>query len=226
MFWSGRGRLTGSTINNIDRLYVKQLRSMFAVEDMIADVLTNLERTGRLGNTYLFFMSDNGLHHGEHRIGSEKNTPFEESIRSPLIVIGPGVPAGARIDAMASNIDLGPTFAQLSGIAAPDFVDGRSLVPVLDGTVPAGWRDAILSELLNGPPSGGFSVLRSGSYAYFAYGAGVRELYDLAADPYQLDNIITSAPQALVDDLETRFAALAACGSAGPAPCQQADGGS
>jgi N-acetylglucosamine-6-sulfatase len=224
-FWSQRRGLDGKHIRDIDRLYVKQLRAMLAVEEMIADILRALEAEGRLDNTYLFFLSDNGLHHGEHRIRSEKNTPYEESIRSPLLVIGPGVPAGVEIDAMTSNIDLGPTFAELAGGAAPDFVDGRSLVPMLDGTAPGGWRGGILSEFLNGPPKGGFTVLRSGVHAYIAYGSGTRELYDLAADPYQLENIIDTAPQALVEDLESQYAALSSCGLEGPATCQEVDGG-
>jgi N-acetylglucosamine-6-sulfatase len=224
-YWSNNRSLDGQAIKNIDSLYIKQQRAMFAVEDLIADVMAALEQTGRLENTYLFFLSDNGLHHGEHRIHSEKNTPFEESIRSPLLVIGPGVPAGVEVDAMTSNIDLGPTFAELAGIAAPDFVDGRSLVPMLDGSSPSGWREAVLSELLNGPPSGGFTVLRSGPYALFAYGSGTRELYDLDADSYQPENIIDTASPALVDELEAQFDALADCGSDGPSTCQQVDGG-
>jgi arylsulfatase A-like enzyme len=221
--WSKRGPLKGKSIRNIDSNYLKQVKSMLAVENMIEDVIAALEDAGRLNNTYIVFTSDNGLHHGEHRIGLDKNTPFEESTRAPLVVVGPGVPAGASSDAMVSLIDLGPTFADLAGTTAPDFVDGRSLTPLLDGSTPPGWRDAVISELLRGPKKG-FVVLRSGPYVYTAYGDGDRELYDLSVDPYQLENIAASAPQSLLDDLEARLDALAACGGTGTA-CQSVDGG-
>ncbi len=222
--WRNQNVLDGKNISAIDTVYVKQLKTMFSVEDMIQRVLDTLAATGRLNNTYIIFTSDNGYHHGEHRIGSEKNTPFEESTRVSLMVMGPDVPAGATTDGLASVIDIGPTLADLAGVAPPGFVDGRSLVPLLGGGVPGSWRDAIVSELLLGP-KGGFVVLRSGSYVYTAYGDGDRELYDLSEDPYQLDNIAGTASATLLASLQARLDALASCGVAGPATCQAGDGG-
>jgi N-acetylglucosamine-6-sulfatase len=221
--WRNRDALSGQRISEIDGFYVKQVRSMYAVEDMVADVLAALETTNRLDNTYVFFTSDNGYHHGEHRIPEDKQTPFDEVIRAPLFVLGPGVPAGAGTAARASVVDLGPTFAELAGIAGPDFVDGRSLVPFLDGGSASGWREAVIAEL-EGGAGGGFVALRSGPYAYVEYASGAMELYDLDRDPYQIDNIIDSAPPGLIDDLQDQLAALAACGASGPS-CQEADGG-
>jgi arylsulfatase A-like enzyme len=221
------GDMSHKRVKAADSLYVKQLRAMFAVEDMIADVIDALREQNRLDNTYLFFASDNGLHHGEHGIVNNKNTPFEESIRTPLIVLGPGVPAGQTTEAMASLIDLGPTFAALAGVAAPDFVDGRSLKPVLQsGNTPVGWRTTVLSELLRGPKKG-LTALRTGPHAYVAYGDGDRELYDLEHDPYELDQLYETAPSSLKDDLEAQYQALHDCGAEGgePTTCQDADGG-
>lgn len=222
--WSGRDGLSSQMITDIDGFYQRQVRSMFAVEDMIADVLSALERTSRLDNTYVFFTSDNGLHHGEHRIPGDKQTPFEEVIRAPLLVLGPGVPAHVTTGGMSSVVDLGPTIAELAGIAAPDFADGRSLVSLLDGNPPASWREAVLSEL-EGGYGGGFAVLRSGQYSYAVYQSGARELYDLDDDPYQLENLMDSAPQPLIDDLQAQLDALTSCGLEGPALCQEVDGG-
>ena len=59
---------------------------------------------------------------------------------------GPGVPAGAVTDSIALNIDFAPTFAELTGVSPADFVDGRSLVPLLDGDPPAEWRHGFLVE--------------------------------------------------------------------------------
>jgi N-acetylglucosamine-6-sulfatase len=223
--WKDRGLLTGSRIRDIDGTYARQLKSMLAVEEMLQDVIAALQAQNRLDNTYVVFASDNGYHHGEHRIGLDKNSPFEESTRTPLMVVGPGIPAGATTDAMVSLIDLGPTFAELAGVDPPSFVDGRSLVPLFDGNPPPDWRDAVISELLNGP-NGGFRVLRTGPYVYTAYGNGERELYDLSVDPYQLDNIAGSAPQALLNELQARIDDFGICGSDGHATCQAVDGGS
>ena len=105
-----------------------------------------MSATGALDNTYIVFTSDNGYHLGEHGIPLGKQSPYDESLRVPLIVRGPGVPAGAVVDAMALNIDLAPTFAELAGASPADFVDGRSLVPLLDGDPPAEWRHGFLVE--------------------------------------------------------------------------------
>jgi len=222
--WRIQNALDGKNISAIDTVYVKQLKTMFSVEDMMQRVLDTLAATNRLANTYIIFTSDNGYHHGEHRVGSEKNTPFEESTRVSLNVVGPGVPAGATTDGLASAIDIGPTLAELAGVSPPGFVDGRSLVPLFDGGVPGSWRDALISELLLGP-KGGFVMLRSGSYAYTAYGDGDRELYDLSEDPYQLDNIASTAPASLLSSLEAQLDAMASCGEDGLATCQAVDGG-
>jgi arylsulfatase A-like enzyme len=220
--WSKRKKLGRKQIRDLDRVYVRQVKSMHAVEDMIEDVIAALKATNRFDNAYIVFASDNGFHHGQHRVKLGKNTPFEESTHMPLIVRGPDVPAGATTSAMVSYIDLAPTFAELSGATLPQFVDGRSLVPLFDGTASGQWRDAVICELLRGPKQG-FTVLREGSYVYTAYGDGDRELYDLIVDPYQLDNIASSADGAQLADLEARYRALATCGEGGTR-CQQADG--
>jgi hypothetical protein len=78
---------------------------------------------------------------------------------------------------------------------------------------------------LEGGYGGGFAVIRSGQYSYVEYQNGARELYDLDDDPYQLENLMDSAPQALIDDLEAQLDALTSCGLDGPARCQEVDGG-
>lgn len=142
-----RPRLSGNQIGQLDSLYRKRLQSMLAVEDLLEELISTLERTGQLENTYIFFTSDNGFHMGQHRLMSGKNTAFDEDLRVPLIVRGPEVLAGRVVEQFALNIDFAPTFAELAGATPPDFVDGRSLVPLLRRTLPAsGWRQAFLME--------------------------------------------------------------------------------
>ena len=105
-----------------------------------------MRETGQLDNTYLFFTSDNGYHIGEHRLRAGKLTAYEEDIRVPLFVRGPGVPAGALRGEFVGNVDLAPTFAALARAAVPDFIDGRSLVPLLLGAAAEPWRGAFLVE--------------------------------------------------------------------------------
>jgi N-acetylglucosamine-6-sulfatase len=128
-------------------LYRKRLQSMLAVDDMIGELIKALKESGELDNTYIVFTSDNGFHLGEHRLGAGKWTPYEEDIRIPLIVRGPGVREGRTLHQMVLNNDLAPTIAELAGADAPSFVDGRSLVPLLlRGEPKAGGPAAPLSE--------------------------------------------------------------------------------
>jgi arylsulfatase A-like enzyme len=137
-------RLNRNAIRQLDALYRNRLRTLLAVDDMVAGLFQTLEETNTLANTYVFFTSDNGYLLGEHR-RAEKGMPYEEAIRVPLLVRGPGV-VTRQIADLAANIDLAPTIAELTGAVAPDFVDGRSLVPLLEGRAPPSWRQVALVE--------------------------------------------------------------------------------
>jgi N-acetylglucosamine-6-sulfatase len=79
------------------------------VDEMIGSLFEALAATGQLNNTYVVFTSDNGFHLGQHRLLLGKRAPYEEDIRVPLIVRGPGVPAGGTLDHLTGNVDLAPT---------------------------------------------------------------------------------------------------------------------
>jgi arylsulfatase A-like enzyme len=132
----------------MDELHRKRLQSMLAVDDALGDLVRSLHESGELDNTYIFFTSDNGFHLGQHRLGAGKWTAYEEDIRVPLVVRGPGVPEGKTLEHMVLNNDLAPTFADLAGTEAPSFVDGRSLLPLLtdEPTPPEDWRRRFLIE--------------------------------------------------------------------------------
>jgi hypothetical protein len=103
-----------------------------------------------LDNTYIMFTSDHGFHLGQHNLPPSKLTAFEEDIKVPLIIRGPGVPRGARRNHVTVNTDIAPTLAELGGAAAPASVDGRSLVRLLGGTPPetSAWRRSFVATLL------------------------------------------------------------------------------
>lgn len=145
-FIRSRPLLTTAQISSIDEDYRNRLRTLQAVDEAVADMLDALASTGRLSNTYVFFTSDNGYHMGEHRLTPGKYTPYETDIHVPLIVRGPGVPAGVVRNQVAGSIDLAETFADLAGVPPLPFSDGRSLKGLLGPTLPASWREAFLLE--------------------------------------------------------------------------------
>jgi N-acetylglucosamine-6-sulfatase len=143
-----RPPLTRSQINYIDEHNRFRLQSLQAVDDGIEAIVNTLKATNQLDKTYIFFTSDNGFHMGNHRMITGKNVPYNEDLRVPLIVRGPGVPAGITRDQLAGNVDLAPTWAELGGAKAAEFVDGRSLVPLLGDAPPTldHWRRVFLIE--------------------------------------------------------------------------------
>ena len=195
-----------------------RLDSLGPVDRGVEALLGRLAELGELENTVVIFTSDNGFFHLEHRLPDGKALPYEEAIRVPLVI---EVPASwgrqqPRSDQPVSNIDLTPTILDLagaceqSGQTACGELDGLSLLPLLSPGTPAPLRGRpLLVEAEVGKPCG-FSAVRTLEYSYVEYDAvpgdqhcppGERELYDLSADPYQLDNLLhpsTPAPPAAV----------------------------
>jgi arylsulfatase A-like enzyme len=126
-----RPLLANRQINAIDNDYRMRLQSLQAVDEGIEKIIATLKANGQFDNTYIFFTSDNGYHMGNHRQLTGKIAPYDEELRVTMIVRGPGVPASKTLDHLAGNIDLAPTWAELAGAKAADFVDGRSLVPLM-----------------------------------------------------------------------------------------------
>jgi N-acetylglucosamine-6-sulfatase len=177
-----------------DALRINQYRTLQAVDRAVGRLLQALEDTGRLDDALVIFTSDNGLLWGEHR-WVKKEVPYEEAIRVPLVVradrIVEEVP---RTDGhLVANIDLAPTIAAAAGVALPD-VEGRSLLPLLEGRS-EGWRRALLIEHLRGTnPIPTYCAVRTTRYLFVSYETGERELYDLADDPFELANLAGTAP--------------------------------
>ncbi len=194
-----------------DEFRRNQLRALQAVDRAIGQIVEVLRRTGRLDNSVIVFTADNGLSWGEHRWLDRKGVAYDEAIRVPLVVRGPGIPAGRTDPRLVQNIDIAPTFAELAA-ARPDIpVDGRSLLALLRGGESA-WRTEILLEHWGGP-SLSWSAIRSDRWKYVEYESGDRELYDLTADPYEMNNGATDARHAqTVAELRRRLDALRRAG--------------
>jgi len=182
----GQGRLTSTEQQTLDQRHRQRLRTLLAVDQAVERIWTSLERTGRLGNAYVFVVSDNGYLLGQHNL-ERKNSPYDGSVWIPMLAFGPGFAAGATDDRIVANIDLAPTIAQAAGATPGHPVDGMSF---LDGAE----RDAILLEFFGGgedsteslvPP---YRALRTLDQLYVEYDGGECELYDYATDPYELQN--------------------------------------
>jgi N-acetylglucosamine-6-sulfatase len=188
-------RLSDQKVGELTGLYRDRLRSLRMVDRTVANLTDALADVGRLENTYIFYFTDNGYMLGEHRLALTKDVPYLDDTDFPMIVRGPGVPRGASRDELVLNNDLAPTFADLAGAEVPDFVDGRSLVPLLRGK-PSSWRTAALVEqgALGKISRPAYAMLRTESKVYVQYENGERELYDLDKDPYQLKNLAGKRP--------------------------------
>jgi arylsulfatase A-like enzyme len=183
--------------------------SLLAVDDMMSQLVDELDASGDLANTVVLFTSDNGYLLGSHHL-QQKMAPYEESLRIPLVVTGPGVRQGTE-QRMVTLADVMPTVLELAGLPVPANADGRSLVPLLRGE-PTSWRTDLLAEyrsvysddqspetafiadLIDVPT---YQAVRTERYLYVEWfpdptrpGYREPELYDLATDPYQLDNLI------------------------------------
>ena len=216
-------RLSQAEIDNLQTLYRERLRSMLSVEDLLEQTIATLQETGELDNTYIFLTSDNGFHLGNHRLRVtapvDKKTSYEEDIRVPLMVSGPEVPTGAVRQELVINNDYAPTIADLAGVPTPGFVDGSSFASLLTGSPPPSWRSAFLEEgwFIEGrvlTPT--HKSVHTQKYMFTEYvDTGERELYDLIADPYQLESKPRAGNEQLYSDLQTRLNALRTCSRSG-----------
>ena len=217
-------RLSAEEEAALDQVQRERLEMLQALDELVVGVVEELSAAGEVDNTCLFVASDNGYHLGEHRIADGKGTAYEESIRVPLAVRGPGIPAGRKTKQMALNIDLAPTFAKLAAASIPAFVDGRSLKPTFAQDA-ASWRTAFLEEFRAGqkvPPH--VSVRTSEGKKLVQYASGAEELYDLKADPHELENLLRTgeADPTLVAELHDRLRMLKRCAGIS---CREAEGG-
>jgi arylsulfatase A-like enzyme len=189
-------------IQQIDANIRDRQASLQAVDRGVAAIVGELRRTGQLRDTYIVFTSDNGFMTGQHRIAAGKLVPYDASTRVPLLIRGPGVPAGAHSKAIAGNVNLAPTILALAGANAGLAQDGTSLVPLLRHPARRPRRAILLESgglqevqgvlAADGKPEVQrlltFRGVRTNRWLYVRYRNGDHELYDLASDPFELDN--------------------------------------
>jgi arylsulfatase A-like enzyme len=170
------------------------------------------------------FTTDNGLQTGQHRL-TKKSTPYEEAAGVPLVVRGPGVPAGVVRNQLVINNDFAPTFADWANTGVPGFVDGRSFAPLLRQDPPpySDWRTAVLNEQEQKQrfhiPD--YEAVLTADQTYVRWKTGDRELYDLRRDPYELENVSDEAAPLTLARFKTRAKLLSDCRGSS---CRAAEG--
>jgi len=189
------------------------------VDAQIGRLLAALQEEGLSDNTIVVLWSDHGWKLGEYR-GWGKMTNYEIDARVPLIISAPGMKsgelptAGKQTEQLAELLDLFPTLCDLTGIETPDFVDGKSLVPIMKDSE-AGVHEAAVSQYYrksDGSEYMGYAIRtmshRLVEWREFSTGqVTARELYDHQKGHSETENIIDSAPKELIEEITERLLA-------------------
>ena len=170
------------------------------LDAQIGRVLQVLKETGHAEDTIIVFNGDNGLAVGRHGLMGKQNL-YDHSVRTPLIIAGPGIPAGKRCDALVCQHDLFPTLCWPAGVDVPASVEGKSLLPLISGSQPA-VHDSVFAAYRDVQ-----RMVRVGNYKLIEYPKVRRtQLFDLSADPDEMKDLSAQADQAeRVNQLRARL---------------------
>ena len=154
------------------------------LDAQIGKVMDDLEAKGLLENTYVFFAADHGLAVGRHGLLGKQNM-YDHSLRIPLLMIGPGVPAGKTVDQDVYYQDIMPTTLELADIPKPGFVEFKSLLPLAKGTQTAKQYEAVYGAYIDLQ-----RMVRKEGFKLIAYPkANKFLLFDLNKDPEEMNNL-------------------------------------
>ena len=170
---------------------------MASVDEGVGMILGELERAGKLDNTCVIFLGDNGFFFGEHGLGAERRFAYEEGIRTAFFVRYPRlVKARSVVKPMVLALDIAPTLIALAGGKPGAQIQGRSIVPILRGGSTT-WRKSFLVEYYNESAwpwivGMSYKAVRTdkAKLIHWVHKDGVDELYDLERDPYEITNVM------------------------------------
>lgn len=150
-------------------------REPLDVDDAAKALWDTIVATGQADRTFVVCCTDNGWTNGEHRMDG-KGQPYEESVKNPLYVRGPGVASGTTAD-LSQLVDVPATIADLADLGP--FGEGRPLVPLFGETMSEGWRQRVLIKHPDGNWRGVRDVSLGADWKYAEYSTGETELYDM-----------------------------------------------
>ena len=160
------------------------------LDDEIGRILETLRGTGYADNTIIIFAGDNGLAVGQHGLMGKQNM-YEHSVRVPLIFTGPGIPKGKKTDSLCYLLDIFPTISEMTGVTAPETVEGQSLAPIITGKQDK-CRDSLYfayKDIQRAVRDRRFKLIE-----YFVGNNRETQLFDLNNDPYEINNL-AKAPE-------------------------------
>jgi len=177
--------------------YIKDyLRTIAAVDENVGRLLLWLDREGLAENTVVIYSSDQGFYLGEHG-WFDKRWMYEESLRTPLLVRWPGrVRPGSESNELVSNLDYPETFLDIAGAQIPGDMQGKSLVPILEGKTPVDWRTSFYYQYFEGLPTQAAHAVarhrgvRTQQYKLIHYYITDEwELFDTEKDPLEVESV-------------------------------------
>jgi N-acetylglucosamine-6-sulfatase len=217
--------LTDAQITDLTAHYRGRMGSLLAVDDLVVRVVRALKRAGVYRNTVIVFTSDNGWILGEHRLNDPmtsdghaagvKYVPFEGSSRVPLLIAGPGFPAGRVVKGVTVNADLAPTILDLAHGHATLKEDGLSLLRAANRPALLSHRGVLIATAPNPRNVPAYSAIRTRRYRYELAETGQEGLYDLWRDPWELTSFHDDPRYARIKAiLRRRLAGLRKCAGA------------
>ncbi|MGM9790379.1 MAG: sulfatase-like hydrolase/transferase [Candidatus Cryptobacteroides sp.] len=175
------------------------------VDKQIGRIIDALKQSGRYDNTIIVFAADNGLAVGSHGLLGKQNL-YEESVRVPCVICGPGIPKNQKRDTYTYLYDLFPTMCELSGVPIPERVQGKSLRPAIESKR-AVVRDELFLVYMNlqrAVKKDGYKLV-----LYNVNGERHPQLFNLEKDPFELENLYDNPKYAkLRDELTERLETL------------------
>lgn len=209
--------------------YIKDyLRCIASIDDNVGRLLDYLEEEGIIDDTVIIYTSDQGFFLGDHG-WYDKRFMYEESLRMPFIVRYPkDIKAGTVVDEIVTNVDIPATFADWAGIPIPEYFQGYSFRPLLDGSVPEGWQQSMYyrywMHLSHHYVSAHYGIRTKDFKLIYYYGECMDqpntideskepewELFDLRKDPKEMMNVYKDPAYAeTVQELKDELHALQA----------------
>jgi arylsulfatase A-like enzyme len=207
-------------IQTVTDSYRGRLGVARSIDDQVGKIIKALKKGKEMRNTVIIFDSDNGYLQGEHRLAASKFLPFENSIRVPLIMRGPGIKVNRKLNGVSLDVDITPTILKAAGAKPGRVMDGISLLGAARNRARLPKRDIPMEAerpvFKFSTPLTKFDLpfygVKTSRYKYVHWSFGDLELYDMKKDPNELNNIAGDPSKAaIVTRLEQKASRLSKC---------------